>query len=142
MQKLEKKVFKNRYHGYKDSKNNGSEYAQRIWRFGHSLLNFDLYKYGLSESNLCSCSGVEDVNHYFFDCPKYSEYRTDLLKSVAKLLSPGVHYSLLLHEDKKHILEIMLHGCTHLSVVENQSLFHNIQTYIKRTRRFEKLLRI
>ena len=120
---------------------NMGERLPAIWhtrlRTGHSTLNSHAFAHGISCSNLCFCGQKEDLNHYFFECPNYAAPRVELLTSIAKQIAPGVHFSLLLTLDKKYLLKMFLQGSPDLSQAENTLLFHTVQSYIKRTKRFE-----
>ena len=78
-----------------------------IWhtrlRLCHSLLNGHTYKYGLSQSPFCSCGTEEDTKHYFLECPKYAANRIEMLTTIANIVSPGVHYALLMHLGIDHV---------------------------------------
>ena len=110
-------------------------------RLTHSTLNDHSYLYHLAHSNLCTCGKIENKELYFLDCPKYATLRTVLLTSMAEIISPGVHFSLLLHMDKKYVLELILHGSSDLSLHENELLFQFVQLYIRESRRFENIFR-
>ena len=116
-----------------------------IWhthlRLGQCHLNQHKFKCGQADTELCSCGMVEDVAHFLLECPKYAAHRVALLVSIANLISPGVRYTLLLHIDKKHILNIMLNGSSDLSLEENTQIFHFVQTFLKQSNRFESLFR-
>ena len=45
-------------------------------RMNCSTLNKHMFKFGLMNSDRCSCNqGVEDTFHFFFACPKYTIFR-------------------------------------------------------------------
>ena len=45
-----------------------------------SILNHDLFNNHLCPSSFCSCNDnvIEDAEHFFFNCIKYSDIRLDL----------------------------------------------------------------
>lgn len=57
---------------------------------GHGCFRAYLYKFKQDDSPYCPmCEGkIENVEHVFFDCPRFEEDRSDLLKSVGVVLSP------------------------------------------------------
>ena len=114
-----------------------------IWhtrlRLGHSTLNYHGLLYGITDSDLCSCGLKEDVEHFFLMCPNYAALRTELLTSVSNLISPGVHYNLLLRIGKKHLIDVLLRGSSDLSTADNNLLFQAVHTFIKGTKRFENI---
>ena len=54
------------------------------------------------------------LNIFFFDCPNYAALRPPFLASVARLISPGINYSLLLAIDKSYLLNVLLKGSAEL----------------------------
>ena len=59
---------------------------------GDSALNDRQFCMGLNDTRVCECGqDIEDVDHYFFKCPKYESIRRVLLQSVQDILSDDVH---------------------------------------------------
>ena len=114
-----------------------------IWhtrlRLGHSTLSQHAFSHGISDSDLCSCGCKEDSLHYFLKCPKYAAPRIKLLTAIAGLISPGVHFSLLLHINSDYILSLILKGSSDLSLADNMTIFQLVQQYIKCTKRFDDI---
>ena len=50
----------------------------RLWT-NCSNLNNDLFLKHITDSSLCLCGSIENVNHYFFVCPLYARQRTHCL---------------------------------------------------------------
>jgi ribonuclease HI len=80
---------------------------------GHNKLNFYLQNFGIIDSSLCSCGqGVEDYNHYLYDCSNFDQIRLslkDICKNWLLLDWPPKPYELvqnplLLFELKKYII--------------------------------------
>ncbi len=104
---------------------NGSRYLQVIHtrlRTKCSALNHDLYRKNIVESPNCTCGQVEDANHYFFTCTRYTTNREQLMNDVQILCQPTLH--------------ILLYGNTELDPTDNESIFACVRTYIQSTGRF------
>ena len=93
-------------------------------RIGCSKLNADLcFKLHVRDSPACLCgSPVEDANHYFFHCPRFTDIREDLLLAVAHFIQPSV--------------KILLVGDPNLSLVQNKLIFDAVHKFIKDSNRF------
>jgi len=51
-------------------------------RLGSSLLNYDMFKRNQKDSPNCPhCNAVEDLIHFLWQCPKYSDIRNQYLSS-------------------------------------------------------------
>ena len=66
---------------------------------------------------------IEDPEHFLFNCPRYVMERRELFVKTRPY----------------HPLSVqkLLYGNDNLSDVENELVFHEVQNFIKRTRRFE-----
>ena len=52
-------------------------------RTGHCMLNKYLYRIGKKDSPECTCEhGIESVEHYLLECPKYQGQRAELREAV------------------------------------------------------------
>ena len=63
------------------------KYSSILFRIntGHCKLNEHLHKIGCHHNGLCEdCNIPESLEHYFLNCPKYSVWRTELIKSAEK----------------------------------------------------------
>ena len=109
-------------------------------RLEHSPLNSHMHKYNQNAVPTCTCGSNESTEHFFLYCPKYAALRPALLSSIARLISPGVNYNLLLHSDKKYFLNVLLWGSCDLSTDDNTAIFAAVQHYIKYSRRFSFFL--
>ena len=87
-----------------------------------SSLNHDLFLKNITDSPLCRCGGIENVEHFFMSCPLYFNQRADLITSIS------VHTTVS--------LPIVLHGNSMLSFDINSVIFEAVQKYIKDTKRF------
>ena len=89
-----------------------------------SNLNNDLFNNHLRDSPLCKClEWVEDAEHYFFRCRRFTDHRLILF-----------HKTRYLHPLKAHFL---LNGNLNLTHNDNAILFDAVQKYIKDTARFD-----
>ena len=67
-----------------------------------STLKVHQFRAGLTESTLCNCShGIDDLEHFFFECSDHEAIRRDLIDWVQQVLSavdkrPQLPTSLLL----------------------------------------------
>ena len=87
-----------------------------------SSLNEHLFSKNIVESPACVCGEIEDTYHYIFTCPLYDSQRSglfDVLRPIARL-----------------DLNTVLFGNDSLSDDANQQIFHHVQTYISKTKRF------
>ena len=87
-----------------------------------SSLNDDLFSRGITDSAICHCGKVENVYHFFFDCPSYSTSRTKLFNSVSQVCPLS--------------LKILLSGDDSLSPASNVKVFNAVQTFIEESKRF------
>ena len=87
-----------------------------------SSLNEHLFSKNIIESPSCVCGEVEDTHHYLLTCPLYHTQRSSLID----VLSPITHIN----------LKIILFGNGTLPDEVNRQIFHHVQTYISKTKRF------
>ena len=86
-------------------------------------LNKDMFKFGLSVSNRCSCNtAVEDVFHFLFACPKYVVERDKLQTTVIQYAPFTMH--------------TLLEGHDECSEEENRIIATSVRAYINETKRF------
>ena len=89
-------------------------------RVGFSPLNSHLYRHGLAENERCPCGyEVEDIKHFFIDCPLYVHQRRDLINTL-------VQFNLNVSVD------ILLAGSDLLTFQQNKLLFQAVQNISKR----------
>lgn len=87
-----------------------------------SSLNADLARIHVVNNPMCSCgSPYEDAIHYFMECPKYQNERTNL-------------YSKLVNIDIN--IETLLFGNDDYSDNQNSAIFEDVRVYIRQTKRF------
>ena len=91
-------------------------------RTGCSMLKSHLFAKNVIDSPACDCGGVENVQHYFFECPFYHIIRTHLINSVSTICPPSVN--------------VFLYGNSSLSTNLNKTIFQHVQTYIDDSKRF------
>ena len=90
-----------------------------------SNLNNDLFFNHLRDNPDCSCGrGMEDADHFFFKCPLFINQRITLFTSTRNFHP--------LNADK------LLFGIDSLSDDDNSTLFLEVQTFIKNSKRFKK----
>lgn len=95
-------------------------------RLGFSDLNSDLNSKGCIDSPLCSCGhGIENPQHYFFNCTKYLIQRDALL---VVLNNVGVEYA----------ADVLIRGCNQISEEANTELYNAALKYISDSNRFVK----
>lgn len=89
-----------------------------------SILNHDLFNNHLFPSTVCSCNDntIEDAEHFFFNCPKYSDIRLNLFHAT-RAFHP-------LNIDK------LLFGDVNATDSENFIIFSAVHNFIKRSLRF------
>ena len=93
-------------------------------RMGRSQLNQHLFQIGVKDSPDCICgTGIEDVWHFFFSCPRYIVPRNKLHSSIINLAP--------------FTLETLLLGSAVCNVENNKSIFLCVHDYIEDTRRFQ-----
>ena len=102
--------------------NRKSQVLHTRLRTNCSSLNHDLFLKNITDSPLCRCGGIENVEHFFMSCPLYLNQRADLITSIS------VHTTVS--------LPIVLHGNGMLSFDINSVIFEAVQKYIKDTKRF------
>ena len=97
-----------------------------LLRNGCRNLNYDLFSNHLKLYSTCEKCGheKEDAEHYFMQCPSYLNDRLPLFRATRHLHPLNV--------------KTLLYGRDNLTDEENVSLFKNVQTYIKNTKRFDK----
>ncbi len=87
-----------------------------------SALNHDLFRKNIVESPNCICGQVEDANHYFFSCPRYTIQRHQLLHDIQAYCQPTLH--------------TLLYGNAQLDDHVNEAIFESVRIYIQSTGRF------
>lgn len=94
-------------------------------RIGCSKLNYDLYhNLHVVESPTCRCgNGDETAEHYFLHCPLWTEFRPDLLRTVANIVPLTV--------------QNLIFGNRGVDMESNKVLFGAVHTYITETGRFK-----
>jgi len=137
-----KKLFyinaKSFYHSY--SSGYAGKNLTRI-RLGLSFLNSHQKNYGFSRIKSCPSCNHKDENetHFFLNCPSYSAARKMMLRGLAEILTPGVHYSFILPNNNKgraYLLNIILHGNIKLTKGENLNILKTVEKFIDQTARF------
>ena len=92
-------------------------------RHNCSSLNSDLFNVNIIQYSNCSCGALtENVNHFFFECPLYTQQRNSLL---AQLFPNNIV-----------TLDLLLNGNTLLDYDSNKNVILAVLHFIKSTRRF------
>ncbi len=110
-------------------------------RLGLSALNGHRKSFNFIPTAHCPrCNyHIEDVPHFFFDCPSYTIHRRGLYRSLALIMAPGVHFSFIIPvntNERNNLKDILLNGSKQLTFQENCELFRIVQNYINLTSRF------
>ena len=92
-------------------------------RTGCSALNYDLNRKNIVTSSSCSCGAVENVHHYFLECPLFAHIRRELLSSISAVCQPS--------------LDTILFGETNLNYTENCRIIDAVHKYIRLSNRFK-----
>ncbi len=101
----------------------------------NSKLKVDAYKMGYYQDNLCTnChqNKIEDLLHYFFQCPKYNIQRNSLLQKIKSLAK-------LKNMSYKSILQIVICNNADNIIQKNEFIYllKSIKKYTTQTQRFE-----
>ena len=102
-------------------------------RIGLSVLKSHKKKHNFADTpnDYCTCgTGVEDIPHFLFTCPRHAVHRGSLAASVIQILAP---------RNLNHLINtpsIFLYGHRSLSVHENKAILKATIKYIKETNRF------
>ena len=94
-------------------------------RIGCSKLNYDLCNnLHVIENMSCSCGApIENAQHFFLMCPLFANERQILMQSLT-----------IIHNNVQ--CNDLLFGINHLSLELNQAIFHAVQEFIVKTKRF------
>ena len=85
-----------------------------------------LYKINIVSSQSCRCGAeLEDSKHFFFDCPRYVQYRHTLFDCL-----------IWLPDDLEVDLKLLTCGDDTLNNEQNEEIFKNVYRYVKNTKRF------
>ena len=87
----------------------------------------ELYNHCLSDTPMCEhcIDSVEDAHHYFFTCPKYTNFRDVLCQTIQNIF------------DCDHIfdLDLLLYGSPDHGLNINTQIFEAVHIYIEATKR-------
>ena len=98
-------------------------------RMQNSDLNDYLVKRHISEYPQCACGAPkEDPEHYLLFCPKYSEERKILTRTIGQIELPL----------DSNMIDNLLHGNHRLTGTDNKILFEAVAIFIVSTKRFTK----
>ena len=88
-----------------------------------SSLNFDLFQKNLVASPLCQRGGIETSHHYLLECGYYTIVRNQLFATIENFTTVS--------------LDVLLYGDESLSFHENVTVFLEVQSFIKDSKRFK-----
>ena len=88
-----------------------------------SSLNFDLFQKNLVASRLCQCGGIESSHHYLLEYGYYTIVRNKLFATIENFTTVS--------------LDVLLYGDEILSFQENVTVFLEVQSFIKDSKRFK-----
>ena len=104
-------------------------------RTGLSPLRSHKYRHNFLDipTENCSCNqGVENTNHFLFECLDFAIPRVDLAVDTTNILRK---YNLL---NLANNVDFYLYGHSDLTLVENRRILSSTIKYIKKTQRFEQ----
>ena len=88
-----------------------------------SNLNHDLVKLHVLDDARCICGNIEEsVQHFFFNCPLYTEERREMFNNIQPICDVT--------------LSTLLYGNDELSFDENTTVFSCVHKFIKSSKRF------
>jgi hypothetical protein len=91
-----------------------------------SFLNFDLFRVGIVSDPSCRCgAALENLKHFFLDCPIYIQARTILISNINRVTTC---YTL--------DIEFLTCGNDNLTYEQNCIIFKYVFDYIKCSKRF------
>ena len=74
----------------------------------------------ITDSPLCSCGCVENLQHFFFHCHKYQAQRNEFLNSISLYHIPSLY--------------LLLQGELTLDLETNKIIFEKVQRFIIETK--------
>ena len=99
-------------------------------RMEMSELNSHLFITHKTPSPACRCGHhTENINHFVFSCPNYTEERNDMYTQIAEL---DIDFQ---NKPKSHQLQTLLHG-TDLGGGDGRAVALHFQNFLHKTRRF------
>jgi len=114
----------------------GSIHLARI-RMNMSGLNLHLFDCNIVQSKNCSCSALatEDVDHFFWICPRYVTHRQTMILDLHTIITDLLPLPTTKIE-RINITRIIVNGDINRTTYENISIFHIVEKYITNTKRF------
>ena len=100
-------------------------------RMNISGLNQHLYNCNivLYKNCLCNVNATEDVDHFFWICPRYESHRQTMVFDLNTIVPNQMPISIT-KSGRKYITSVIVNGDTSISVNENLSIFHIVERYI------------
>ena len=94
-------------------------------RLGNSDLNSNLYNINLSESPKCECGTPQETpTHYILSCPNFNDLNEEMLEKISFV--------------EEIDLTNILNGSRKYSSLENTTIINAVQTYILKSKRFNR----
>ena len=98
-----------------------------------SQLKDDLFKHNIIPDNKCSCGMIENLKHYLFECPQYTNIRQTLMRNL-------VHLEIFTNENiqlsSRELFIIFSNLWKNVDLPQRSALLLEIQNYIRTTNRF------
>ena len=54
-------------------------------RMGHAGVNSHMHRFNMSDTDMCDCGEVETIEHYLFQCPKFTIERSYMYLNLTEL---------------------------------------------------------
>lgn len=110
-------------HAFQTSKQRALDIMLTRIRHNSSSLNGHLYRVNIVTSPKCQCgSSIEDTQHYFFNCPRYTDQRNILVTTLNFLANLNI--------------DILTYGNSELDSNTNIKIKEAVLKYIRDTQRF------
>ena len=108
-------------------------------RLKSSKLAYELFRKNLSENSICRCGNPsETAAHFFLECPLYDYPRNKLLRTISRIISPGLNPLILPQLEPSHYIDILLCGSPDVPENLNHSIIHATQTFLISSGRFSR----
>ena len=92
------------------------------------------HRFHVSNPMFLSPTGIEDNEHFLLHCPRYTNYRKDLLDLLSNMIDRDLDSLTLID-----IGNLLLYGNSQFPFHTNHSIIESTITFIKSTKRFEQI---
>lgn len=107
---------------YLTGKRIGQIYHARL-RTKCSALRQHLFSKNIIDDPFCACGAVEDTRHFLISCNLYNIQRQEMFNNILPICQPTYN--------------TLLYGNIELSIMANKEIFHAVQEYLIKSKRFE-----